>query len=440
MKEKEYMKLTVCASGDLMLLDHFPETYDFSKIGGVIQENDVKITNLESVVSKWDCFASTYCGGQWINSEPEILKDVEKYGFNFYSCANNHSMDYSYDGLLSTVQELKLRKWLFAGIGKSLDEASAPAYLQLYEKNIVVALISVTSTFIDAARAGNGRNGIPARPGINPLRVQTKFLVSQQHCEQLKKIAEVTCINGERDNARKIGSLPPEEPESINFGGNFFVATDGKEGKNTYCNKQDLNRICHEIENAKLCADYVFICVHSHQIKRMVYFEPDYFLEEFAHTCIDVGASAVIGGGTHQLKPIEIYKNKPIFYSLGNFVFEDKLVKKLPQDFWDKYHYPNDMVMEEAFDLKTKNGTIGLQADKNNFLSVIPLMEFDSGDLINIKLVPIELQFNADKYNKGLPQIAETEDINHIYKQLCKISKAYGTEFHLGDEVIHIRI
>ena len=30
--------------------------------------------------------------------------------------------------------------------------------------------------------------------------------------------------------------------------------------------------------------------------------EADYFLEKFAHACIDAGASAVIGGGTHQLK------------------------------------------------------------------------------------------------------------------------------------------
>jgi polar amino acid transport system substrate-binding protein len=37
---------------------------------------------------------------------------------------------------------------------------------------------------------------------------------------------------------------------------------------------------------------------------------------------IDAGADAVIGGHPHQVQDTERYKNKPIFYSLGNFVFD----------------------------------------------------------------------------------------------------------------------
>jgi poly-gamma-glutamate synthesis protein (capsule biosynthesis protein) len=40
----------------------------------------------------------------------------------------------------------------------------------------------------------------------------------------------------------------------------------------------------------------------------------DYYVEEFAHRCIDAGADAVFGTGNHLLKGIEIYKGKPIFY------------------------------------------------------------------------------------------------------------------------------
>lgn len=40
-----------------------------------------------------------------------------------------------------------------------------------------------------------------------------------------------------------------------------------------------------------------------------------------AHLMIDSGADAVIGGHPHVTQNIETYKNKPIFYSLGNFVF-----------------------------------------------------------------------------------------------------------------------
>ena len=42
---------------------------------------------------------------------------------------------------------------------------------------------------------------------------------------------------------------------------------------------------------------------------------------DLARLMIDSGADAVIGGHPHVTQNIEIYKQKPIFYSLGNFVF-----------------------------------------------------------------------------------------------------------------------
>lgn len=421
------MEIKISASGDLLMLERFSNDYNYQPIADVINRGDIRITNLESVVSNWDCFASTFCGGQWINSEPENLDDIAKFGFNFYSCANNHSMDFSFDGVLSTRAELKRRKWNFAGIGKSLDEASAPVGVE--SGNVKVAIISVTSTFIDAARAGNSKEDIPARPGVNFLRVHTKYLVTKEHFEQLKCIAEKTYINGERDNARKIGSLPPEERGSINFGGHFFVVSDSEEGKFTYCNKQDMNRIRGEIQKASQDFDYVIICIHSHQIRKCEYFEADYFLEEFAHTCIDAGACAVIGGGTHQLKPVEIYNGKPIFYSIGNFVFQTDRVHKLPADFWDKYDFPENMSVQEGMNRKNQNGKIGLETDRANYLSVIPIITFDNNKkLTEIELIPIELNFN--NRNKGLPRIASPEDCKDILNQLKAISSRYGTKFN----------
>ena len=41
-----------------------------------------------------------------------------------------------------------------------------------------------------------------------------------------------------------------------------------------------------------------------------------------AHAFIDAGADAVIGSHPHVVEPIEVYKGKAIFYSLGNFVFD----------------------------------------------------------------------------------------------------------------------
>jgi len=43
-----------------------------------------------------------------------------------------------------------------------------------------------------------------------------------------------------------------------------------------------------------------------------------------AHKLIDAGADAIIGHHPHIVQPVEIYKGKYIFYSLGNFVFDSK--------------------------------------------------------------------------------------------------------------------
>lgn len=44
--------------------------------------------------------------------------------------------------------------------------------------------------------------------------------------------------------------------------------------------------------------------------------------QEFAHWLIDKGADAVIGHHPHVVEEMEMYKGKPIFYSLGNFIFD----------------------------------------------------------------------------------------------------------------------
>lgn len=44
--------------------------------------------------------------------------------------------------------------------------------------------------------------------------------------------------------------------------------------------------------------------------------------QSLAHALIDAGADVIIGHHPHWVQEIELYKNRPIFYSLGNFVFD----------------------------------------------------------------------------------------------------------------------
>lgn len=82
----------------------------------------------------------------------------------------------------------------------------------------------------------------------------------------------------------------------------------------------DADQVAFDIRNAreKLGADIVITYPHwgwehePHASKHQ---------EELARIMIDAGADAVVGGHPHVTQNIDIYKGKPIFYSLGNFVF-----------------------------------------------------------------------------------------------------------------------
>lgn len=52
-------------------------------------------------------------------------------------------------------------------------------------------------------------------------------------------------------------------------------------------------------------------------------FMPDWYEIQDSHRFIDEGADVVIGGHSHTIQPFEKYNGKYIFYSLGNFCFDD---------------------------------------------------------------------------------------------------------------------
>ena len=113
-----------------------------------------------------------------------------------------------------------------------------------------------------------------------------------------------------------------------------------QEGRWSYSDKRDVERTLNGIKEALYTCEAVVIMRHSHEITADQEYEADYFMEELAHVCIDAGACAVVGSGTHQMKGIEFYKDCPIFYCLGNFIFENEFVRDLPADYMEKYGLP----------------------------------------------------------------------------------------------------
>jgi len=78
------------------------------------------------------------------------------------------------------------------------------------------------------------------------------------------------------------------------------------------------------IREAAKSSDYTIVFIHWNK-ERVDYPEP--YARKYAKMFIDAGADAVIGAHSHCLQGIEWYKDKPIYYSLGNFVFTSKAEK-----------------------------------------------------------------------------------------------------------------
>lgn len=94
------------------------------------------------------------------------------------------------------------------------------------------------------------------------------------------------------------------------------------------CNPLNEVNIYYQIQEAKTNADYVILIIHGgHETYEL----PSPRMKQLYRWFIDLGVDAVIGHHTHCYSGSEIYKGKPIVYSLGNFIF----YKKIPNPSWN---------------------------------------------------------------------------------------------------------
>ena len=104
-------------------------------------------------------------------------------------------------------------------------------------------------------------------------------------------------------------------------------------------NARDEARILREVRNAANMADYVIVNSHSHEPGNDSVVPPEW-LRDFVKKCLDAGGTTFVVHGPHQLRGIEMYKGKPIFYSLGNFVFQNETIDPMPSDHYEQFDLP----------------------------------------------------------------------------------------------------
>lgn len=429
--------ISFAATGDYLQTRRVPsyEEESFKSIEKIVKQADGRITNLEISILKNEGTPGAIPGGTHIRTTPDRLDDLKAYGFNLVGTANNHAFDYGYDGLEATNCHLDEAGILHTGTGENLYEAGKPIFVDTPAGRIGFISVSVASHMTHMAT--EQRHNIKGRPGINGLRHVRKHIISSEELSVLKNIAEKTEVNAFTQMAINEAFILPFTEGTLPFGRDhygypmlFEVGDD--EGLKTEPNENDMKRIEGVIDDTRRQADYVIVNFHAHEMKGTDKRLAADFVEKAAKIFIDAGAHSVIGHGPHTLRGIEIYRGKPIFYSLGNFIFQNETVDALPQDFYDDHKIPNDYGVMQAMDKKTFNGTKGLLSIPEMMESVIPSWTMKDGELVEIKLYPIELLHGKKRHQNGFPKITENEE---ILKRLQALSEPFGTKIIIKDGI-----
>jgi poly-gamma-glutamate synthesis protein (capsule biosynthesis protein) len=312
------------------------------------------------------------------------LDALTTFGFNLLALSDNHAFDLKVTGIQNTLREANNRKIVHAGTGNNLAEAVAPGYLHTPKGTI--ALIASASGLISP-----GASATADRPGVNELRVEA----------------------GDKENeaTEDLPGTPENAP-----------------------NQEDSQRILQSIRDARQHADLVIVYQHNHVFGNHSFstiftegmqerLAPNDWLKKWTHAEVDAGADIIVMHGAPLLHGVEIYNGRPIFYDLGNFIFNVPPV-------------------------------LTAIVEPMSWESVVAYLQFQEKNLQSISFRPIILNnvgegqpdiHNAYTNNefldtRGLPAPATGARAGYILQRLADASKPFGTIVEVTGDTAEIKL
>ncbi len=266
--------------GDVMIRDRVAAEYwqpdhPFPQVVRYLSQDGLTVANLEMPLSTRGVPMPKWSN---LSSHPDVIEDIRRFGIDAVSLANNHMFDYGPDALFDTLEACDRAGLLRCGAGKDIEEALAPATLDANGTPVCVLGVATTLPIGSDARQN--------RPGIAPVHVAQSFHIDPNLL------------------AEQPGMLPK----------NRTVADAG-----------DQEAVCDQIRALKRDGTFVIVMMHwgvpEHWLSPYTGLLAEY-QQPLGHALIDAGADVICGHHSHTLHPIELYRGRPIFYSLGNFLFE----------------------------------------------------------------------------------------------------------------------
>jgi poly-gamma-glutamate capsule biosynthesis protein CapA/YwtB (metallophosphatase superfamily) len=423
--------VTLAIAGDLIGPFHPMDRLgdpEFAKVADLFRNADAGFANQEGAIFDLSHFAgypAAETGGGRPLQRPSIARDIKDMGISLVSKANNHATDYGPEGLVETLGNLSRAGLVSGGAGLSDSAARGPVYLDT--RKGVVALVATASTFPPSSVAGAAiaRQDTTSRPrpGISALHVRKVRLLPPALFESLRRAA---------------GPLATNEGSAIRISDQVFMQ-DTAAGTRWEMDSSDEKAILGAVDEAKGRANLILFSIHAHETAGDDYeppplpFEPMVlrladeapspndprpagFEVDLFHAAVDHGADVVIRHGPHVIGGIEIYKAKPIFYSLGSLFLDFGGRRVLDTPGGEKLVVPDSW-----------------------YESVVPVCVFSSRRLQMIKLYPVTIEPDAGA-RSGVPNIARGERARAILERLKDLSAAFGTQVEVSDGIGLIRV
>src|SRR5580704_10418082 len=450
--------ITMALTGDSMisrsLMPYREER--FLKMRDILLGSDVRFTNAEILFHNYEN-SPTYYTRTYMRCDPRLIKDLQWLGFNMVSCANNHGIDYGEGGVLTNIRNLDEAGMVHAGSGSNYAEALSPAYLETPKGR--VGLVSATSSGRANSRAGEQRRDMKGRPGVNLIRWISEWTVDKETFDAFSRAAKQFGWQSGGESGTRAAALDPNavllhdysidkdksasavyfsDRNELGVGSEDpaarFVLGESFE-RHTRINDPDFRRNLQSVSDARRMADWVIYSVHNHEGGKTIE-EPSEHMRILAHGVIDTGADAFVGHGPHLLRGIEIYKGRPIFYSLGSFISENDTVSLEPEDDMAREGLGPEVTPADFYDARAATEKPSLRV----WQSAIPVVVFKNKNVHEIKLYPIEMGFGLPRPDAGRPMLAQGKSATDILQRLQRLSEPFHTNIEIQGEVGVVRI